>query len=214
MASKTKPTEADATLALENPAALTGKIMPAEVFDGTFALPGPDAPEAAVEQGADGVTDTSGEDQAQPAEAAPADPAPADPAATEATAPVSVEQVDAMLQSLSDMDRETLLGKWGVLWIAGGLPDGPQADRDAALDGAAAIVDLARLLDEVGTRTAGNAVGPELRAFLAAEGAEISDVDLATVTLGGITASSQFGLHRALLDWCMIASRKIMMGAA
>lgn len=149
-------------------------------------------------------------------DAAETEPAPTDPVIPEVAAPATIEGVDALLQRLSDADRETLLAKWGVLWIAGGLPEGAQADRDAALEAAASVVDLARLLDEVGARTAGmtgGIVGPGLRRFLEAEGAEISEDDPATVTLGGITASSQFGLSRALLDWCMVATRKIMAGA-
>lgn len=206
MASKTKPTD-DAALPLDTPAQDQALTAAPGVVDAS--LPGPDALEQAGEPGVDDGTDGSEDDLA------PADQA-ADPTTDEATSPATIEQVDALLQRLSDADRETLLAKWGVLWIAGGLPEGAQADRDAALEAAASVVDLARLLDEVGARTAGmtgGIVGPGLRRFLEAEGAEISEDDPATVTLGGITASSQFGLSRALLDWCMVATRKIMAGA-
>lgn len=223
MASKTKPTEADATFALENPATLTGETLPPEADNATLDLSGPDAPEAPDQTG---VADAP---EADPVvESADADAPEDDPIVS--TIEVGPQQAANLLADLSPEARTIHLDYFAdflkamtpedraYVWAAAHAGDA--VDPDPATEGAltpTGFADLARLLDEVGARTAGltgGNVGPGLRRFLEAEGAEISEDDPATVTLGGITASSQFGLNRALLDWCMIASRKIMAGAA
>ncbi len=97
-----------------------------------------------------------------------------------------------------------------------------QAQPDQAAEAAAAegaltptgLADLERILNEVGARTAGGVADPACLAFVKAEGGEVALAEhTARVTLAGITVVSDYGIHRALLDWCMIATRRIMAAA-
>ncbi len=88
--------------------------------------------------------------------------------------------------------------------------------EDRAAQNAARLAALEELLNRIGAATAGGKVPDDLRQALEkTEGAlTLGEQDTVTVTLFGITAGSPFGLHRALLDWCMAATRVIMSGKA
>lgn len=71
-------------------------------------------------------------------------------------------------------------------------------------------------LNQIGKATANGTVPDDLRAHMDERGLIGTDPEsgVVTVSIMGITAGSTFGLHRALLDWCMAASQEIMKGRA
>lgn len=221
MATKIKPTE-DAALPLDT--APLDNAAPAETTEIDTDLAGPDAPDEAIEQGADVTADAGSEDQPAP-DQPPADEAPDAPEADMIVSTIEVgpQQAVNLLAELSPEDRATHLDYFGAflkamtpedrarVWAAGTAVD-PEPAPESALT-PTGLADLERVLNELGRMTSGGTVGPDCRAFLEKERALISEGDLTSITLADITAISHFGLHRALLDWCMAATRKIMAEA-
>ena len=86
--------------------------------------------------------------------------------------------------------------------------DGPTEEQRLAF--------LESILNQIGKATANGTVPDDLRAHMDDRGLIGTDPEsgVVTVSIMGITAGSTFGLHRALLDWCMAASQEIMKGRA
>ena len=93
-----------------------------------------------------------------------------------------------------------------------------EAEDDWQTENAARLAAIEVSLCRIGAATANGSVPDNLRAALEAEDTFVTITDTVngavTVKLHGVTATSTFGLHRALLDWCMAASRVIMSGKA
>ena len=137
----------------------------------------------------------------------------------EATAEELRETLDGQDETELAQAREAVASEAAAAAEAAAAGDRPKSLVDLMNEGdaltPAGIENLNRLLNEVGARTAvGFTVDDNCRAFLAAEGAEITEGHLAFIRLDGIAVSSSWGLHRALLDWCMIATRRIMAASA
>ena len=236
MATKTKPTE-DAALPLDaaptEDAALPLDAAPlddaaqAGLTEIDTDLAGPDAPDEAIEQGADAAPAAGGEEQPA-ADQALTEEVPDAPEADMIVSTIEVgpQQAVNLLAELSPEDRATHLDYFGAFLKAMTPEDRAHvltaglavdaADPEAAREGALTprgLADLDRVLNELGRMTSGGTVGPDCRAFLEKERALISEGDLTSITLADITATSYFGLHRAVLDWCMAATRKIMAEA-
>lgn len=221
MATKTKPTE-DAALPLD--AAPLDDAAQAETVEIDTDLAGPDAPDEAIEQGADAALAAGGEDQPAP-DQAPADEGTDAPEADMIVSTIEVgpQQAVNLLAELSAEDRATHLDYFGAFLkamtpedrahVLAAAHEAGAVDPEAAPEGAltpTGLADLKRIQNELGRMTSGGTVGPDCRAFLEKERALISEGDLTSITLADVTATSYFGLHRTLLDWCMAASRKIM----
>lgn len=94
-------------------------------------------------------------------------------------------------------------------------PEG-EPSEDTGPTEAEKLAFLESVLNQIGMSTANGTVPDDLRAHLTENGLASTDTESGAVTVSilGVTAGSEFGLHRALLDWCMAASRAIMAGRA